>query len=140
MELDMSLLWAVLSIVVPIIASIIFASIAIANHLGKRIDAVNKRIDDMNTRIDDMNTRIDDLRSEMVRGIDALRSEMNRGVDNLNKRIDDMRTDLGKWTEIMEADIRELRAPIFAQASGKADPNGSNFRKQASAAKRAGGG
>ena len=137
MELDMSLLWAVLSIVVPIIVSIIVASIAIANHLGKRIDAVNKRIDDLRS---EMVREIDALRSEMVREIDALRSEMNKGVDGLNKRIDDMRTDLGRWTEIMEADIRELRAPIFAQASGKAAPDVSKFRKQASAAKRAGGG
>ena len=137
MELDMRFLWAVLSIVVPIIASIVVASIAVANHLGKRIDAVNARIDDLRS---EMGREIGALRSEMVSELDALRSEMNRGIDNLNKRIDDMRTDLGKWTEIMEADIRELRAPVFAQASGKAAPNGSNFRKQGSAAKRAGGG
>ena len=108
------------------IASIVVASIALANYLGKRFDAVNERIDD--------------LRKEMVRGFDELRGEMARGDENLYKRIDDLRTDLGKWVEVMEADIRELRAPILSQASGQPVPAERNFRKQANAAKRAGGG
>ena len=86
------------------IASIVVASIALANYLGKRTDAANDRIDD--------------LRKEMVRGFDDLRGEIVRGFENLNKRIDDLRTDLCKWVEVMEADIRELRAPILSQASG----------------------
>ena len=115
------------------IASIVVASIALANYLGKRIDAVNERIDDLRK---EMVRGFDELRGEMARGdenlnkrMDEQRGEMARGFENLYKRIDDLRTDLGKWVEVMEADIRELRAPILSQASGQPVPAERNFRK-----------
>ena len=133
MESDINLLWGVLSIIASMIATIVVACIALANYLGKRIDAVNKRIDDLRTEMvrgdENLNKRMDEQRGEMV-----------GGFENLNKRIDDQRTDFGKWVEVMEADIRELRAPIMSQASGQPVPRERNFRKQDNAAKRAGGG